>query len=271
MIVRPPVVAGTFYPLEKERLNKLLEKCFEGIKQEQKNIISAIVPHAGYIYSGRTAAYAYSQMKKSNFIILGPNHNVFGPNFGIMKQGLWATPFGRVEIDQKMSEKLLKNCNLLEYDILSHEQEHSIEVQLPFLQYKFGNDFKFIPISVMNEHPNQDFLEKCEIIGNAIAKSMNKNWIVIASSDFSHYVSKKYAEMVDKDAIDSILKLDEKEFFEKVRKNNISICGFGPIVIAIIIAKKLGAKKAELLKYSTSGDITRDEKSVVGYGSIVIE
>jgi len=271
MNVRPPVAAGSFYPLEKDRLNKILEKCFQEIEKTEKNVIGAIVPHAGYIYSGKTAAYAYSQMKKSNFLIIGPNHDVFGSKFGIMAQGLWATPLGRVEINQKMSKKLLENCNLLENDFLSHKNEHSIEVQLPFLQYKFGNNFKFVPISVKNEYPNQDFLEKCEIVGNSIAKSIDKNWTIIASSDFSHYVPKKYAKMVDKDAIDSILKLDEKEFFEKIRKNNISICGFGPIAIAIIVAKKLGAKKAELLKYSTSGDITREEKSVVGYASLVIE
>ncbi len=271
-MIRKPAVAGSFYPLDKDRLNKLLKKCFERIEQKSENIISAVVPHAGYIYSGQVAAHSYSKMKKSNFIILGTSHSIVGSKFGIMKDGIWATPLGRIEIDKSLSEKLLEKCQLLEYDILSHEQEHSIEVQLPFLQYKFGNDFRFVPINIKNEYPTSGFLEECTIIGKTIASLIkNKNWIVIASSDFSHYVPKKYAELVDKYVIDSILKLDEKEFFSRLNEKNASVCGFGPIAIAIVASKELGAKKAELLKYSTSAEVTGDERAVVGYGSIIMK
>jgi len=271
-MIRRPAVAGSFYPLDKERLNNLLKKCFEGIDQKSENIISAIVPHAGMIYSGKVAAYAYSKIKKSNFIILGTSHSIIGPKFGIMKEGIWATPLGKIEIDKDMSEKLLEKCTLLKYDILSHEQEHSIEIQLPFLQYKFGNDFKFVPINIKSEYPTTEFLEECKIIGKSIAKLIkNKNWIIIASSDFSHYIPKKYAELIDKYIIDSILKLNEKEFFSRLSEKNASVCGFGSIAIAIVASKELGAKKGELLKYSTSAEVTGDERSVVGYGSIIIK
>ena len=271
-MIRKPAVAGSFYPLDKDRLNKLLKRCFENIDQKSENIVSAVVPHAGYIYSGKVAAYSYSKMKKSNFIILGTSHSIIGSKFGIMKEGLWATPLGRIEIDKDLSEKLLEKSPLLEYDVLSHEQEHSIEVQLPFLQYKFGNDFKFVPINIKSEYPTNGFLEECIIIGKAIASSIkNKNWTIIASSDFSHYVPKKYAELVDKYIIDSILKLNEKDFFSRINEKNASVCGFGAIAIAIVASKKLEAKKGELLKYSTSADVTGDEKSVVGYSSIVMK
>jgi len=163
---------------------------------------------------------------------------------------------------------------LLEYDILSHESEHSIEVQLPFLQYRFNEDFKFIPISVINEYPGFDFLEECKFVGKAIAdaiKKEKKKWIIIASSDFSHYIPYDDAYSTDKYFINAILKLNEKDFFLRLQEKNASVCGFGPIAIAMIISKELGAKKGELLKYATSGDVIEDKGAVVGYASIILK
>jgi len=278
MIIRQPAVAGMFYNLNSEMLKKQIKSCFENKlgpkKIEEEKFIAAVVPHAGYSYSGHVAAWTYSKIPKCNYIILGPNHSGFGSRFGMMREGVWKTPLGSANIEDKIAKKLIESCPLLEFDILSHESEHSIEVQLPFLQYRFGEDFKFIPICVMNEFPSFDFLEECKVVGKSIAKVLKKEkkkWVIIASSDFSHYIPDANAHLIDEYVIDAILKLDEKDFFARIQEKSASICGFGPIAITIIAAKELGAKKGELLKYATSGDVTQDRSSVVGYGSIILE
>jgi hypothetical protein len=278
MIIRSPAVAGMFYNLNQEMLKKQIKSCFENKlgpkKIKEENFIAAVVPHAGYSYSGHVAAWTYSKIPKCNYIILGPNHSGFGSRFGVMREGVWKTPLGSANIEDKTAKKLIESCPLLEFDILSHESEHSIEVQLPFLQYRFGEDFKFIPICVMNEFPSFDFLEECKVVGKSLAKALKKEkkkWVIVASSDFSHYVPDANAHLIDEYVIDAILKLDEKDFFARIQEKNASVCGFGPIAITIIAAKELGAKKGELLKYATSGDVTQDRSSVVGYGSIILK
>jgi len=278
MLIRQPAVAGMFYNLNPEMLKKQIRRCFEhelGPKKiKEEKLVGCVVPHAGYTYSGPVAAWVYSKIPKCNYVILGPNHRVFGSTFGIMKEGVWKTPLGSVKIDDKFATKLIENCSLLEYDIISHKSEHSIEVQLPFLQYRFGEDFKFVPVSVMNELPSFDFLEECKIVGKAIANIIKKEknqWIIIASSDFSHYIPYDFAYSTDNYVIDAILKLNEKEFFSRIQERNASICGFGPIVISMIISKILGAKEGKLLKYATSGDVVPDKGAVVGYASIILE
>jgi len=275
--IRAPVAAGTFYNLDSEMLKRQIEACFKhkigpkGTKTQK--MIAAIVPHAGYMYSGAVASWVYSRMEKANYIILGPNHTGSGARFAVSKKELWKTPFGEVAIDEGLADELIKECKLLEYDVIPHMHEHSVEVQLPFLQYRFGSDFKFIPISILNEFADETLLESCAVIGKGIAKIIKKEkekWIVIASSDFSHYVDQKLAKETDLAVIRAIKKLNEKLFFEKISERNASICGFGPIAVAMIAAKELGAKKADILKYATSGDITEDFGSVVGYASIII-
>jgi AmmeMemoRadiSam system protein B len=275
--IRAPAVAGTFYNLDKEMLKKQIERCFAhklGPKEiRQQSFTAAIVPHAGYEYSGPTAAWVYSKIEKANYVILGPNHTGLGARFALMKVGMWKTPLGEVIIDQEFAEKLLE-CKLLEFDVMAHENEHSIEVQLPFLQYRFGDDFKFVPISILNEFADETLLEACRVIGKGIASTIKKRkekWIIIASSDFSHYVPQERATKTDKYVIKAILDLNEKDFFARINEKDASVCGFGPIAIAIVAAKELGAKKGELLKYSTSGDITGDLGAVVGYASIMLK
>ena len=157
MIIRPPAVAGMFYNLNSEMLSKQIKSCFDHKlgpkKSKEEKFIATVVPHAGYSYSGPIAAWSYSKIPKCNYIILGPNHRVFSSRFGVMKEGVWKTPLGSANIDDKVASKLIDGSPLLEYDILAHESEHSIEVQLPFLQYRFKEDFKFVPISVINEYP----------------------------------------------------------------------------------------------------------------------
>jgi hypothetical protein len=274
--IRAPIAAGTFYNLDKSLLIQQIESCFKheiGPKIIGKErFIATIVPHAGYAYSGPVAAWSYSRMSEGNYIILGPNHQAIGPQFSIMKEGLWKTPLGGVAIDNRMAEKLEERCEILEYDVLAHQYEHSIEVQLPFLQYRFGSDFKFVPISIINQFADEDFLQSCKYVGKCIGDVLKneKKWIIIASSDFSHYIPQEIAEKIDKKLIKTIEKLDEKKFFSLIMKRNSSICGFGPIAIAMVAAKELKAKKGKLLCYKTSGDITGDIGSVVGYASIII-
>jgi AmmeMemoRadiSam system protein B len=217
------------------------------------------------------AAWVYSRIEKSNYIILGPNHSGMGSQFALMKRGLWKTPLGEVAIHEEIAEKILKECKVVEHDVIAHQYEHSIEVQLPFLQYRYGNDFKFVPIVILNEFADDLLLENCRLVGKAIANVVKKEkLIILASSDFSHYVPQKTAKKVDLSLIEEIKRLDEKKFFEKIMEKNASVCGFGGIASAIVAAKELGAKKAELLKYATSGDVTGEMDSVVGYASVII-
>jgi len=273
VFLRPPVAAGTFYDLDVAMLKKQLAACFKmKAKKPKKKVIAAVVPHAGYVYSGSIAAHAYSVLEKSNYLILGTNHSGFGARFALMKKGLWKTPLGEVVIDEALANKLLAECKLIEYDVMPHENDHSIEVQLPFIQYKFGSDFNFVPIAVLNDFLDVEFIENCRVVGEAIAKILKKGkkgWTILASSDFSHFIPKLDAEKIDKYAIKSILKLNESEFIESVSEKKASICGYGAIATAMVAAKELGAKKAELLKYGTSADVTEEEQSVVGYASII--
>jgi AmmeMemoRadiSam system protein B len=284
LFVRPPVAAGSFYDIDPDRLKKQIGACFKKAeetstkktKAEARKFNAAVVPHAGYEYSGWVAAKFYSllaEKPQKNYIILGPNHYLFGSSYAIMKSGLWKTPLGSVVIHTEMAEKLAESCKLLEIDVIPHQNEHSIEVQLPFLQYRFGDNFKFVPIAISNSATDETFLKSCQILGTAIADAIRKSkekWVVVASSDFSHYVPQNFAEETDNYIIKSIVKLDEKAFFSRIAERNASVCGLGPIAIAMVAAKKLGSKKGELLKYATSGDVTGDISSVVGYASIAI-
>jgi len=283
LFVRAPVAAGRFYDLEKDKLRKQIDSAFrhanEGAKVKGKprmrKVRGAVVPHAGYEYSGHVAAKFYSMLNEKsprNYIIMGPNHYMFGSKFAMMKNSLWKTPLGGVAVHETMVETLLRDCELLQIDVIPHQNEHSIEVQLPFLQSRFGDDFKFVPIVITNELGDPDMLRGCQMVGEAIADAIRRNkdkWVVVASSDFSHYVPQNVAEETDGALIKAIMKMDEKLFFERANEMNASVCGFGPIMVTMVAAKKLGAKKGKLLKYATSGDVTNDYGSVVGYASIV--
>jgi len=276
--IRPPAGAGSFYSSDEDSLKKQIEGCFKhklgprGFKLQKS--FAAVVPHAGYTYSGPVAAWVFSRIDEADYIIFGPNHIGIGAQFAVMKNGLWKTPLGSVAIDEQLAERLMKACKVLEQDVVPHQHEHSIEVQLPFLQYRFGNNFKFVPISILNEFADDALLESCKDVGKAVAEVVKKEKrkiIVLASSDLSHYVPQKVAKDIDLDVIKAIKKLDAKEFFEKINERNASICGFGPIATAMFAAKELGAKKAELLKYATSGETSGETASVVGYASLLMK
>ena len=275
--LRPPVASGSFYSSDADSLKKQIVECFShklgprGFKKQ--GFVAAIVPHAGYIYSGPVAAWVYSRIESANYIIIGPNHTGMGEQFAVMKSGLWKTPLGEIAIDERFAEKILNENKILSHDVVAHQHEHSIEVQLPFLQYKYGGDFKFVPTVILNEIADDALLENCRSIGKTIAniiKKQKEKWIILASSDFSHYIPQKEARSIDLSLIREIKKLNEEKFFNKILEKGASVCGFGPIAVAMIAAKELGAKKADLLKYATSGDVTGDTGSVVGYSSVII-
>jgi len=263
-MIRRPVVAGMFYPSSEHNLRKQLSGLFEGVGEG--DFIGVVSPHAGYEYSGRTAAFAINSLKPfEKFVILGPNHNLIGSDFSIMASGGWETPLGKVNLDSNLAKDILK-CEVLQEDEFAHSHEHSIEVQLPFMQYRFRN-FEFVPISVSNLGYSEDFLRKCEILGKHMARTIKGKAGVIASSDFSHYLPRDVAKERDEKAIEKIKKLDPKGFLKTLESTDASVCGYGPVTILMYIAKELGLK-AKVINHTDSGDTTGDSSSVVSYYAI---
>ncbi|MFH0956426.1 MAG: AmmeMemoRadiSam system protein B [Candidatus Aenigmatarchaeota archaeon] len=264
--IREPAVARMFYEGGREPLQKRLNSLFKNMKPGRERAV--VSPHAGYIYSGRTAAHAIASLAKAErFIILGPNHTGLGPEFSIMDCGTWRTPLGKVQVDRKIADELLKNCGALEVDETAHIREHSIEVQLPFLQHRFPK-FSFVPVCIKNTGYSEEFMEKCVALGHEVARAMKKDHAgLVASSDFSHYLPKKVADEKDTAALRKILAIDVKGFFSELSNMDASVCGFGPIAVAMAAAKEL-TLRPRLIHKSTSGDETGDYGSVVAYYAI---
>jgi AmmeMemoRadiSam system protein B/AmmeMemoRadiSam system protein A len=266
-MIREPVVDGQFYPSSPEELKSMIQGMIDE-KAVKDEVIGYYAPHAGYVYSGPVVGATISRVKlKNTFVIMGPSHTGMGVSFSIMADGSWRTPLGDVEIDSELAKAILANSSYLKEDHLAHLQEHAIEVQLPFIQY-FKSDFKFVPIVL--SHANASVYHN---IGKAIAKAvkdLGKEVVLVASGDMNHYESQKITRTKDKQAIESILKLEAGELLERVREFNISMCGYGTAACLIFAARELGADKAELVKYQTSGDVTGDYSSVVGYAGILV-
>ncbi len=267
-MVRNPVASGQFYPGSPSQLKAMIKGLVdeEAVKEE---VIGLISPHAGYAYSGLVAAAAISRIRfKDTFIIMGPNHTGEGKPLSIMTQGTWKTPLGRVKIDSELGKQILANSSHLQEDYEAHQHEHSIEVQLPFLQY-FKPDIKLVPI-ILSYSSDTTYKEIGRELAQAI-KDLNREVVIIASSDMTHYESQESAKRKDTQAIDAILALDEDELLKRVRELNISMCGYAPAVSLISAARELGATGAELVGYQTSGDTTGDYTSVVGYAGVIIK
>ncbi len=278
MKVRHPCQAGMFYAGTAEALKAQIEKCFTDklgpgkvpkvVEGASRSMIGLVCPHAGYMYSGPVAAHSYYNLAMDGrpdvVVIFGPNHTGRGSALALMDDGVWRTPLGDVEIDTETAKRIMRESNIVDIDDSAHRFEHSIEVQLPFLQYLYGKRFKFVPICFLMQD-----LESSRGVGEAVAKALSgKNGLVIASTDMTHYEPHERAQQKDKLAIDAAVKMDEKLYYSTVESERISTCGYGPVVAAITAAKRLGARKAELLCYKTSGDVIGDYSSVVGYASI---
>jgi len=267
-MIRNPVVAGQFYPASPSRLKAMLEEMVND-KAVKEDIIGLVSPHAGYMYSGPVAGAVMSKVKfKGTAIIMGPSHTGRGKPLSIMTQGAWRMPLGEVEIDSELGEKILSISRYLKEDTLAHEYEHSIEVQLPFLQH-FKPDIKIVPIILA--YASGDIYKE---IGKEIAQAvrgLNREVVIIASSDMTHYEPQESAFRKDNEAIAAILALNEDELLKRVSELDITMCGYAPTVSLISAAKELGATEAELVRYQTSGDTTGDYSSVVGYAGIIIK
>jgi AmmeMemoRadiSam system protein B len=264
--MRAPAVSGQFYPRNKNDLDREISRCFEGVPADEKQVLGAVVPHAGYIYSGNTAAYVYSVLPEADtFVILGPNHTGYGSPVSVSSEN-WSTPLGEVGSDNEFIKALPKR--IIDTDETAHKYEHSIEVQLPFLQHRFS-DFKIVPIC-MGMQDEETALDVGSELAEAVRK-VNKKVVIIASSDFSHYKPDKVAREDDAYFINSILDMDMPGFYRKLYERNASVCGYGTIAAMLTVSKEIGATKATLLKYSTSGDTTGDFSAVVGYAGIIVE
>jgi len=276
--IRKPCVADAFYAGTKAQLTSQIAECFthrfgpgsvpKPELQGQRKIVGIVCPHAGYMYSGPVAANGYSRLAADGppdaLIILGPNHTGQGSVLSTQTEGAWETPMGLATIDSDLAKKIQTANGLIDIDEKAHRNEHSIEVQLPFIQFMF-KDAKFVPICMMI----QDLKTSREIAKTIVEQTKGRNVVIIASSDFTHYEPQETATKKDKKAIDAILNLDDEALNELGENNRVTLCGYGPITTLIAAAKILGNVRAELLAYRTSGDITGDKSAVVGYSSLV--
>ena len=278
-MLRQPAVAGTFYPDNPDDLKKIIEDCFlenDGVGyiptlnsfEGNDYPINVMVPHAGYQYSGAIASHGYCEIVKNGFpevfIILSPNHTGFGSEISVYNTGEWMTPLGNVEVDSEFCDAIIEFSDIASADFSAHIREHSIEVQLPFLQY-FSNDFKIVPI-VMGR---QNFVTSNDL-ANAIfesASKLNKSYCVIASTDLSHFNNQEKANKVDGFVLEDIGEMNEFKLFEEVVQYNITMCGYAPVMTAISLSKRSNKSSCDILAYRTSGDVTGDYSSVVGYAS----
>ncbi|HEX6085655.1 MAG TPA: AmmeMemoRadiSam system protein B [Thermoanaerobaculia bacterium] len=270
MYVRPPAVAGTFYEGSPDRLRKQVDACFAANPPaaEKQRVVGAVVPHAGFMYSGHVAAaiYALAELPK-RLIILCPNHTGAGHFAAINREGAWRTPFGDVAIETSLADALMAKTPLLADDTRAHAREHSLEVQLPFLQRTLG-DFTFVPIC-LGAH-RYDYAEE---IGRAIAdvvKEEKEPVAILASSDLNHYEDQRETLRKDQLAIDQVLARNPRELWRVVGEYDVSMCGFIPTTTMLVAANALGAKDARLVKHATSGDVNGDYSHVVGYASIAV-
>lgn len=265
---RIPAVAGQFYYASSEMLKAQVESYIEkGITKEK--VIAILSPHAGFMYSGAVAGAVYSRIEfPDTFIIIGPNHTGLGKPISIMSSGEWEMPNGVVGIDESLSEKIMNASGEIVEDSNAHLREHSLEVQIPFMQF-FSKEFKIVPIAMMTTD-----LEDCLEVGRAVASAVNSTpypVVIVASSDMTHYEPDSEARKKDRRALDRILALDPEGLHRTILKERISMCGFSPAVAMLKASTILGAKSADLVKYMTSGDVSGDYFHVVGYAGVLIK
>lgn len=271
--IREPVVAGAFYPGTRAGLLRAMENLFDGERPEAERSLphplGLIVPHAGYMYSGKVAADGYREAVRAGgpreVVVLGTNHTGLGYPISIARDGIWRTPLGDAPIAAELAARLVERGFPVGEEAFL--REHSIEVQLPFLQYLFGPGTPFVPICVMLL-PLEDLIEAGAKLAEVVR---GESVLLVASSDFTHYEPDGIARRLDMEAIEYILSLDPAGFYRTVVGKNLSICGAGAITILLAAAKGLGWVETELVSYATSGDVTGDRAAVVGYAAITVE
>ncbi len=268
-LVRHPAVAGRFYPHDPTVLREEVEAYLSQISSlTPACAIGCIVPHAGYVYSGHVAGAVFAALEIPELcIVMCPNHTGMGGAFAIVGEGAWETPLGDVPIDTDLAATLKQRCQLLHEDSAAHRSEHAVEVELPFLQMRQPK-LKIVPIALGTGR-----FEPLEELGLALADVIavqDRPILIVASSDMNHYESDEVTRVKDQIAIEAILHLDARGLYDAVTQEHITMCGFGPAVAMLTAASKFGATTAELVKYATSGDISGDRDTVVGYAGIVV-
>ena len=273
--VRPTAVAGSFYPGTPGELNALLEDCFSksplgprGVFMPSSDLIAGMVPHAGPAYSGPCAAHLYARLDPTiqRVILIGVNHRASGHRAALSPWKAWGTPLGEVPIDEPFNDYLEAHVGFLRREPAAHAAEHSIEVQLPFLQWTLGH-FEFTPISLSHIS-----LDECAELGAAIAAycRIGVKTVIIASSDLSHYLSPEECNTLDRLAIDQVLAMNPQRLLRITAKKNITMCGVIPTAVMLFAARACGVKRVTLLNHCHSGDVTPMRK-VVGYASVALE
>ena len=263
-MIRQPAVAGYFYPDDKETLEREISSMLPESKKHEA--IAIVVPHAGYLYSGAVAGEVYASLDlPDSFIILCPNHTGNGSDFDLYPEGEWVTPLGSAQVDSELVQQLLERFPQAKKDGRAHVREHSLEVQLPFLQYLKGQ-IRFLPLCIRQYR--YEYLEQLGHALSDIIRSSNRKILLIASSDMTHYESQESAKKKDQLAITEMTQMNPRGLYDTVHENNITMCGYLPTTVAMTTAKDLGATRGTLVKYATSGDVTKDYASVVGYAGL---
>ena len=266
-MIRPPAVAGRFYPSSPRELAHQIEQ-FTSSGPERVRARGCVVPHAGYVYSGHVAGAVYSSLEiPRSCILLGPRHFPRGESMAILTEGSFETPFGEAQIDSALAAELMHACPWLREDAVAHEREHCLEVQLPFLQQLAG-DFRFVPVVL-----GTDRYPVIEELGRAVAsvvEAQREPVLVIASSDMNHFESDAVTRVKDERAIARVLGLDPRGLYDTVRGEGITMCGYAATVAMLVAVRETGAQQAALVRYATSGDVSGDLEQVVGYAGIVV-
>lgn len=278
MKLREPAQAGSFYEDTEGALRTQIQNCFlkppgpcilPSVPAERdEKLVGLVAPHAGYMYSGPVAAHSYSRLAsagpRKSIVILGPNHTGLGSGVSTMTTGEWSTPLGEVKVDSELAREIAGNSSLIDVEDEAHKFEHSIEVQLPFLQFIYPRQFQFVPICMMLQD-----LETSKEVGEAVARAVSdKGAVLIASSDWTHYEPHDEAVRKDREALRAAIEMDPQKFQTTIEEKRVSACGYGPVTAVIHASRILGAKNAQLLSYKTSGDVTGDKKAVVGYAAL---
>jgi AmmeMemoRadiSam system protein B len=268
-MIRPPAVAGRFYPSEPEKLTQQIGQ-FVSLSGagEKTRVLGCMVPHAGYMYSGHVAGAVYAAIEiPKKCILLGPRHFPRGEPMAILTSGSFSTPLGEAKIDEQLAAALARACPRLRDDAVAHEREHSLEVQIPFLQY-LAKDFSFVPVVLAT-----DRYGAIEELGRAVAQAIaaeNEPVLAIASTDMNHYESDEITRVKDARAIERILALDPRGLYDTVRSEGITMCGYAATTALLVAMQELRATEARLVRYATSGDVSGDREQVVGYAGVVI-
>jgi len=267
-MLRLPAVAGRFYPSDPAELTALVRKYTHTDPGQPRIPVKAcLVPHAGYVYSGHVAGVVLGRIAlPRKIIILGVRHYPRGEPAAILSSGAWRTPLGDARIDEALAEELKKACPLLREDSLAHSTEHSLEVQLPFLQ-ALAPDFTFVPVALGTVR-----FESLVSVGEAIGRvleSAKENVLLLTTSDLNHYEDDATTRIKDRKAIEQLLALAPRGLYDACRNEEISMCGLGPAVGMLTALNALSVKKSELVKYATSADVSGDRKAVVGYAGMI--